>query len=353
MSEQVAGGQEQLLREIAEQPQVIERVLERQLDKVQRLADELRRRDPAAIVLAARGSSDNAAAYGRYLLETRNHQLTSLAAPSTVTLYGSGPRLGRSAVVAVSQSGRSDDIVAYLRHAGAQGALTVAVVNDAQSPLAANAEWVLECMAGAELSVPATKTVTAQMTLLAALATVLAGDGQCRALAHLPESVGRALTLRAEAAALARELAPSTTAAVVGRGFAYPAALEIALKLKETTDTMAEAFSAADFFHGPVALVDPEYPVLLVDVGGHSTPAVAEAAAEVARRQGKALLLRAGEVLPIETPAPALALRVPLAEYYTPIVAVVLGQLLSVELATVRGLDPAHPRGLKKVTRTT
>ncbi len=352
MSEGKESGRQQLLDEMAEQPGVIARVLERQLDNVRRLADELRRRQPVALVFVARGSSDNAATYARYLIETRNHQLTSLAAPSTVTIYGSGPYLGKSAVFAISQSGQSEDVVAYLRHARNQGALTVAVVNDASSPLAASAEWVLECLAGPEVSVPATKTVTAQMALLAALATVLAGDTQCRALMPLPGAVERALGLRSEAAVLARQMVTADAAAVVGRGFAYPAALEIALKLKEMTSTTAEAFSAADFFHGPVALVDPDYPVLLVDVGGRSARAALDSAAEVARRGGKVLLVRAGEVVPLETPAPELALRVPLAEYYTPIVAVVLGQILSFELATARGLDPAHPRGLNKVTHT-
>jgi glutamine---fructose-6-phosphate transaminase (isomerizing) len=345
-------GRQQLLAEMAEQPAVISRVLERQSDNVRRLADELRRRQPAALVFAARGSSDNAATYARYLIETRNRQLTSLAAPSTVTIYGSGPSLGKCAVFAISQSGQSDDIVAYLRYARNQGALTVAVVNEASSPLAENADWVLECLAGPEVSVPATKTVTAQMTLLASLAAVLAGDAQCRALMPLPGAVERALGLHEEAATLAREMVGADAAAVVGRGFAYPAALEIALKLKETTSTTAEAFSAADFFHGPVALVDPDYPVLLVDVGGRSGSAALDSAAEVGRRGGKVLLVRAGEVVPSETPAPALALRVPLAEYYTPIVAVVLGQVLSVELAALRGLDPSHPRGLSKITRT-
>src|ERR1700704_6334510 len=133
------------------------------------VATTIRQREPSAIVLVARGSSDNAAVYGRYLFEVCNRQLTSLAAPSGLTLYGSGPRLDDTVVIGVSQSGRGEDVVAYVHEARSQGALTVAIVNDAESPLARTAEYVLECLAGPELSVPATKTVCAQMTLLAML----------------------------------------------------------------------------------------------------------------------------------------------------------------------------------------
>src|SRR5439155_61819 len=147
--------------------------LERQRDAVRDVAQAIRQREPSAIVLVARGSSDNAAVYGRYLFEVCNRQLTSLAAPSGLTLYGRGPRLDQTAVIGVSQSGHGEDVIAYVREARQQGAVTVAIVNDEQSPLAQTAEWVLACLAGLELSVPATKTVTAQMTLLAMLSAAL------------------------------------------------------------------------------------------------------------------------------------------------------------------------------------
>src|SRR5262249_19622345 len=155
-----------------EQPTVIQRLLDNQLGAVREVARIIRDRDPSAIVLVARGSSDNAAVYGRYLLEVCNRRLTSLAAPSGLTLYGSGPRLEQTAVIGVSQSGQGEDVVAYLREARRQGAATVAIVNDERSPLAESADLVLGCLAGPEVSVPATKTVTAQMTLLAMLSCV-------------------------------------------------------------------------------------------------------------------------------------------------------------------------------------
>jgi glucosamine--fructose-6-phosphate aminotransferase (isomerizing) len=348
-----AGAESRLLAEISEQPHVVARVLERQHERVEQVGAAIRRRIPQAVVLVARGSSDNAAVYGRYLFEIRNRLLTSLAAPSALTLYGSGPRFSDAVVLAVSQSGQGEDVVAYLGEARAQGALTVAVVNDASSPLAAGAEWVLECLAGPEVSVPATKTVTAQMTLLAMLSAALSHDEDAsRTLGELPAAIDRALALRSDAAALARALAADKTSSVIGRGFAYPVALEIALKLKETSYAHAEPFSAADFLHGPVALVDPDYSAVLVDVGGHSTRPALETAFTIASRGGKAFLVRAGELSQAAIGGPSLQLQAPLAEAYAPIAAIVLGQLLAVELAAARGLDPAHPRGLRKITST-
>jgi glucosamine--fructose-6-phosphate aminotransferase (isomerizing) len=375
---------DRLLAEIFEQPAVIQRLLDQQLAAVSDVAAVIRRREPSAIVLVARGSSDNAAAYGRYLFEVCNQRLTSLAAPSSLTLYQSGPRLERTVVIGISQSGRGEDVVAYLSHARQQGAPTVAIVNDPTSPLAATAEHVLDCQAGPELSIPATKTVTAQMTLLAMLACQLAdadsgrnrlsglpaadadagldrlrglpaadADAGLDRLRGLPPAVAAALEQRAAAAGLARSLAQTSVSSVIGRGFAFPPALEIALKLKETSYTRAEPFSAADFLHGPVALVQPGYAALLIDVGGRSSQAAVEIASALLERGGQPALLRAGELdQALDADVPRLEVRAAVAEPYAPIPALVLGQLLAVELALALGLDPARPRYLHKVTST-
>jgi glucosamine--fructose-6-phosphate aminotransferase (isomerizing) len=343
-----------LLSEIGEQPAVLGRLLSEQRAAVEEVAEIIRRRDPTAIVLVARGSSDNAAVYGRYLFEVCNRRLTSLAAPSGLTLYGSGPRLDETLVIGVSQSGQGEDVVAYVRAARDQGAATIAIVNDETSALAQTAEWVLACLAGPELSVPATKTVTAQMLLLAMLSDALGETPPTSpGLAGLPEAVELALRQRSAAAELARVLADRTLGSVIGRGFAFPPALEIALKLKETSYTRAEPFSAADFLHGPVALVEPGYSALLVDCGGRSSDAALSIAQAINQRGGQPVLLRAAaEAFAAPPDVRSLAIDVPLAEPYAPIVALVLGQLLAVELAAARGLDPAQPRGLRKVTST-
>jgi|SRR5579859_3759930 len=343
---------DRLVSEIGEQPEVVARLIDTQLTAVRALATLIRARDPSAIVLVARGSSDNAAVYGRYLFEVCNRRLTSLAAPSGLTLYGRGPRLDQTVVIGVSQSGQGEDVVAYVAEARDQGAITVAIVNDENSPLAQTAAWVLACRTGPELSIPATKTVTAQMTLLALLSVALDAEGSSAAvLDELPGALRTALDGRATAAELAGLLAPTTIGSVIGRGFAFPPALEIALKLKETSYTRAEPFSAADFLHGPVTLVEANFSALLVDVGGRSSQSAQEIAVAVRRRGGQAALIRAGDVL-APSDLPNLSVAVPVGEPFAPIVALVLGQLFAVELALARGLDPALPRGLHKVTST-
>jgi glutamine---fructose-6-phosphate transaminase (isomerizing) len=339
-----------LLHEIGEQPAVIRRLLTDQAETIRHLAASIGDRQPRALVLVARGSSDNAAVYGRYLFEICNRRLTALAAPSSLTLYNSGPRLGDTVVIGVSQSGQGEDVVAYVQAAREQGATTVAIVNDEQSPLARSAEWVLGCLAGPELSVPATKTVTAQMTLLAMLSAALEGRGPDH-LAGLPAALGQALGLRSAAAALAQRLVHTSAGSVIGRGFAFPPALEIALKLKETSYTRAEPFSAADFVHGPLALVERGYAAVVLDCGGRSSEAAATTVDQVQQRGGQTVRLRAGRVSPDAGP-PSLSLPAEIDEPLAPIVVLVLGQLLAVELAAARGLDPARPRGLRKVTST-
>jgi glucosamine--fructose-6-phosphate aminotransferase (isomerizing) len=229
----------------------------------------------------------------------------------------------------------------------------VAIVNDERSPLAHTAEWVLACLAGPELSVPATKTVVAQMTLLAMLSVALdAPNTRADALVELPDALRAALGQRDAAADLARSLARSAVGSVIGRGFAFPPALEIALKLKETSYTRAEPFSAADFLHGPMALVEPGYSALLIDVGGRSSGSAVDLARAIRQRGGQAVLLRAGTISPLEDDLPNVSLPGRVEEPFAPILALALGQLLAIEVALALGVDPARPRGLRKVTST-
>jgi glucosamine--fructose-6-phosphate aminotransferase (isomerizing) len=171
-------------------------------------------------------------------------------------------------------------------------------------------------------------------------------------LAGLPDAVAQALEAREAAAHLAGELASTTVGSVIGRGFAFPPALEIALKLKETSYTRAEPFSAADFLHGPVALVEPSYGALLIDVGGHSSQSAHDLTQAIRERGGQPALVRAGALSPLELDVPNVSLQVPISEPFAPIVALVLGQLVAVEFAVALGLDPGRPRGLHKVTST-
>jgi glucosamine--fructose-6-phosphate aminotransferase (isomerizing) len=224
------------------------------------------------------------------------------------------------------------------------------VVNDPQSPLAREAEWILECRAGPEESVPATKTVTAQMLFLALLSAAWRGD-DLRELLNLAPEVRGALSREEEARSLAAHLAHLEDVSVIGRGFAYPVALELALKLKEMARLHAEAFSSADFLHGPVALIGPTHRALVLDAGGASTSNALEAARTVHRRSTEAYLVRAGRFHGFRD-APALTHSADIDEHLAPIVLLPLAQRLALEIAVARGLDPSRPPGLAKVTST-
>ena len=337
-------------REIREQPETLTRLLDEGRDAATRVAERIRAYGPRVAFIAARGTSDNAARYAQYLFGARNALAVGLTTPSLFTLYERPPRLADNLVIGVSQSGQSPDIVAVIAEARRQGALTVALTNDAASPLATAAELRLPLRAGQERAVAATKTYTTQLLALAMLSLALDGDeDDAAALGRLPEAVGRTLERNARLPEQAGDPHPRRFV-VIGRGFNYATAFEIALKLKETSYVVAEPFSSADFRHGPAALIEPGFPVVLVAPSGRVFRDVAdlmgllrERAARVVAITDQPAAFDGTSILPLADDVP---------EWLSPIVAVVPGQLLALGQAQARGFDPDHPRGLRKVTQT-
>lgn len=335
-----------LEHEIAEQPETIARFLDLERRSVARIAARLRARPPRFVLIAARGSSDNAARYAQYALGLTCGLPVALAAPSLVTLYRRPPELHGALVIGISQSGRSPDIVETVDAARRGGATTLAIVNDASSPLANAAADVVPLHAGEEQSVAATKTYTAELAAVILLAASLARrralvDG----LEGIPSVLAKTLRVASAAARAARQLVHASRTVVLARGINYPTAHEIALKLKELALLHAEAYSTADFAHGPIALADARLPAILV------TPP--KCAAEEELSALRALLKRRGSAVLAIGPKGRDALPLPeVPEILSPIVAVVPGQLLALHAARARGLDPERPRGLAKVTRT-
>ncbi|MFN3929244.1 MAG: SIS domain-containing protein, partial [Thermoflexus sp.] len=255
-------------QEIRQQPEVAARLIREGWEEARRIVEETRRFQPALAMLAARGSSDNAARYGQYLLGAFTGLPTALATPSLFTFYRRPPRLDRTWVIGISQSGRSPDIVGVVEEARRQGGWTLAITNDPASPLAAAAHVVLSLRAGEERAVAATKTYTAQLIALALLAAAWTEDSTMREdLLQLPEAIAQTLGTEAAAREAAAFWWRAAHGVVIGRGFNYATAFEVALKLKELTYIVAEPYSSADFLHGPIALVEPGFPIFLIAPG--------------------------------------------------------------------------------------
>jgi len=332
--------------EMADQPGVLAALAERRAEIAERVRD-VRPDVLHGVLLIARGSSDHAAIYGRYLLEPAVGRPVALAAPSLQTLYGAEVDCSGYLAIAVSQSGRTPEIATVMERLGAAGARTLAVTNEADSPLARAADTAVVLGAGTELAVPATKTLTAQ-----ALAFAVIGEALGRApwdpaeWAALPDAVAEVLADFEPAERVAADIGDAPGLVAVGRGLGFSMALEVALKLKETTGLLAEGYSAADLRHGPTVIVREGFPVLALRLAGPAEDDVAELVANL-RARGAAVHEIAAD--------PDAALPIPAApgEPLSPIVAVVRGQQVALALARRRGLDPDAPQGLSKVTPTT
>ena len=337
--------------ELGEGPATVERLLDRAGPAIDAVARAVRARDVELVVIAARGTSDHAAIYAQYILGARNGLPVALAAPSLASLYGTAPRLHHALVLGISQSGRSPDVVAVLADARRQGALTVALTNEPASELAAAAEHLVALEAGPERAVAATKTYLAEIAVIALLSGALAGDARSRReLAALPDALREALRTEDAVEPLAAAYAAEERAVVLARGFQYATAREWALKLKELAGVLADPYSAADFQHGPIALLEPGYPVLAVATAGPALAGMTELLARL--RDARARLLVLSDDPGTLALGDGVALPAGVPEWLAPLVAIIPAQLFAYHLARARGLDPEAPRNLSKVTLT-
>ena len=331
--------------EMLEQPAVLRRLAERFDDHVATVRG-LVRKPLSGVVFVARGSSDNAAVYGRYLAELVSGHPAGLAAPSLHTLYDTRAHYAGFLVVAISQSGATPEIVTVCRRLRNAGARTVAVVNDADSPLAGAVDAVLPVGAGEELAIPATKTVTGQMLAVAAVAAAIGSVPFTAAeLAAVPAAVELVLADPEPASVLAASWSGAERLFVVSRGLLYAAALEAALKIKETTGILAEGISSADLRHGPIGVASGDVPVLVLDGGGPAREDL-RSVAELARQRGAPVALCS------DSPDAELSLPDGVPEALAVLPATVRAQQLALALADARGLEPDAPAGLTKVTPT-
>jgi glucosamine--fructose-6-phosphate aminotransferase (isomerizing) len=343
----MSGDRSLMLRETAEAPAAVARLLAANEAACRELGARLKARPPRFVVTCARGSSDSAATYAKYLIEIGLGTVVASVGPSVASIYGARPRMGDALFLAVSQSGRSPDLLKLAEAAREDGALTVALVNETDSPLAGRCEIVLPLHAGPEKSVAATKSYIASLAGILQLVAHWSDDlAIAEAVKRLPDDLADALI--SDWGAALPLLAKTESLYVAGRGPGFAAALEAAIKLKETCGVHAEAQSAAELMHGPMTLAGPRFPVLLFSQNDASLPGLRDLAAALVGRgvpvlaagpvagEGTLPLPSAGDLHPFVGPIALVQSFYPLAE----------------ALARARGRDPDKPPFLSKVTET-
>jgi glucosamine--fructose-6-phosphate aminotransferase (isomerizing) len=346
-----------MLDEIREQPEAVRRTIRAERANLERVAAEIRRRNPAFVVIAARGSSDNAATYAKYLWGIFNKLPVMLAAPSLATLYHSAPVLRNALVLGISQSGESTDIIEVVRGAREQGAFTLAVTANGVSTLAKVADEVALCHSGEERSVAATKTYTTQLAIVCLLSALLADNAELLgALERVPDAMAAVLQGVDHGAERAERYRYMAACAVIGRGLNYCTAMEIALKLKETSYVVADPFSTADFMHGPIAIVGSDFPLLLFAAPGRTYDDTLKLAVDLRARNAE-LVIFSSEPGILDLATVAVELPSPVAEgvvgeAVSPLIYAVAGQAFAHGVCITKGLNPDQPRGLRKVTLT-
>ncbi len=338
-----------MLQEIAEQPSILERIGDENAGVLASLKTHLSSKQIDLIVLVARGSSDNAALFGRYLLELTTGIPVSLAAPSVATLYGVELKLRNALVIGVSQSGRGSDINQFLETAGKAGALTLAFTNDSDSRIAEVADETLLINAGPEISVAATKTYTGQMMLFYLIAEAL--GAQPFEYRHIAELADQALELDDEVRDLAERYVFMENCVVLGRGLNYGNAFELGLKLMETCYVVAERFSSADFQHGPMALIERRFPVTVFSPVGVTSVGDFELLASLRALHAETLsITNDPDVANMSSRSIMLPAEIP--ELLAPIPFIIPAQLFAAHLSAAKGLDADNPRTIRKVTQT-
>lgn len=340
-----------MMEEIEEQPEALWRTFHAERGHATEFKKFAAARHFRLIVLVARGTSDNAALFGRYLLEIATGVPVSLCAPSVHTLYRARLDFRRALVIGISQSGEGTDINMVLRNARKQGAFTVAITNEAKSEMARLTDETFLARAGKQKSVAATKTYTCQLMLLYLMAFALGEQIDLARLSEIPERVKETLKLGVEIRQIVQRYRYMRQCAVVARGLNYANAFELALKLMETCYVVAERFSSADFLHGPIAMIERDFPVILFAPPGRTFAGQMQLVRRLLGLRAETMAITSADArLPKVTHAIRVRGKIP--EIYTTIPYIVPGQIFAAELAEVKGLDPDRPRSLKIVTQT-
>jgi glucosamine--fructose-6-phosphate aminotransferase (isomerizing) len=340
-----------LEKEILQQPKVVKLLLSSEADRIAAISDQIRGKFQY-VVIAARGTSDNAARYAQYIFGSHNRLQVALATPSLYTIYNTPPDLSGALVIGVSQSGKSPDIISVLEHGKNSGAPTVAITNHPDSHLASIADYVIPLHAGEERSVAATKTYTSSLTALAMLSSFLSGDQRhLDQIQSLPQAMDEAICSSQNALPNVQRFRYIDRCSVLGRGFNYSTTFEIALKIKELTGVIADSYSTADFLHGPIATISQCSPVLVVAPSGCVKNDMAGLIIKM-NKSGAEMIIISDDNSLLKKAAIKFHMPSDLPEWLTPMTFVIPGQLFALQLTIEKKLNVDKPEGLTKVTET-
>jgi glutamine---fructose-6-phosphate transaminase (isomerizing) len=337
--------------EILEQQDTITALLKKQSDPIQSITQSIGK--PSGVFIAARGTSDNAARYAKYAFGFNNQIPVALAAPSLFSIYHKPPNLGENLVIGISQSGESPDLLAVLSAANQQGCSTLAITNQSDSPLANEADHVIDIQAGPELSVAATKSYTAQLGAIAMLSAAWAGNTSLwDQLAEIPGFIKQLFQQENQIQSYAARYRDMDQCAVLGRGFNYATAYEWSLKLKELAYVGAQPYSSADFRHGPIALVSSGFPIFAVAPQGEEFEDMTLLLKKLKDTNRADLFIISENQDLLQIADCPLSLPAGISGWLSPMVSIIPAQLFSYHLTLIKGIDPDAPRGLTKVTLT-
>lgn len=342
----------QMWSEIMEQPLVLSRSLERNGGTIKKAVAAIKTQNINSVVIAARGTSDHAAVYGKYIIELLVGIPVALAAPSVFTMYGKGLNLKNSLVIGISQSGKAADVIEVIKAANAQEAVTISITNFIDSPLAEESKFHLFCDCGLEKSVAATKTFTAQIFLLAQLvAAWTESENFVKELAAVPEKILQTFETSGVIKQRAERFRFMKECFVLARGINYSIALEAALKIQETTYVRAKAFATSDFHHGPFAMVEKDMPVIIYAPEGPSLKDVSEMIGKLKKSEADLLIISNRKEI-LDQGNCSFTIPQTQNDFISPFFNVVAAQMFACQLALTKGLNPDSPRGLNKVTIT-
>jgi glutamine---fructose-6-phosphate transaminase (isomerizing) len=343
-----------LKEEIFQQPEVVRNLIENQMDHVKKIAAEIKKAKVPYVHIAARGTSDNAGRYASYLWGAYNQLTVGLATPSLFSVYQKPPQLNGALVIGISQSGQSPDIVSVLQEARKQGCPTLSITNELNSPLAEESDWIVDIGAGEEKAVAATKTYTAELTAVAMLSVAMREDSDAalEELRRVPDWMAEVLKQDAHIERIAQRYRYMDQCVVLGRGFNYATAFEWSIKMKELAYVVADAYSSADFRHGPIAIVDRGFPVMVIIPQGAVFAEMLTLVHKLREDHLAELLVISNEKSALDLAQSPISIPTDVPEWLSPLVCILPAQLFAYHLTVGKGFSTETPRWITKVTET-